>query len=63
MAKIWGYHEGDRSELLGRYLLSALGLTIMIERQEDHFGVDLILKLTRKNEKKSNQPVKKHLSK
>lgn len=45
MSKVYGYHQGDRSEYLGRYLLSALGHTVMVERPADYFGVDMYLKL------------------
>lgn len=43
--KPFGFHEGDRSEYLAHYALSAIGHCVPVPRQADYFGVDLFLQL------------------
>jgi hypothetical protein len=43
--KVFGYNEGDRSELLAMYCLSKIGHCVPVQRQYDHFGTDLFLHL------------------
>jgi hypothetical protein len=43
--KTSAFHKRDRSKYLGRYMLSALGNTVVVELPTIYFGVDMYLKL------------------
>ena len=42
-----GFYEGDRSEYLAPYVLSALGFTVPVPRQSDAFGADFLTQTDR----------------
>ena len=43
--KIYGYHEGDRSEYLAQFAFSTVGHCIPVPREADYFLTDLIVHL------------------
>ena len=43
-----GFWQGNRSEYLAIPALCKLGFTVLVPRQEDHFGVDFIVHLARR---------------
>ncbi len=51
MARLVSYRQGDRSEYLAQFIMSALAITVPIPRQEDAEGLDFHCSLLRKENK------------
>jgi len=51
LTKISGFHEGDRSELFARPLLSTVAHVVPVPRLADYFGVDMFAHLLEPGEK------------
>jgi hypothetical protein len=49
------FRRGSRAEYLARFVLSRVGFIAPVSREEDRFGIDLFLHISREVQKKSRQ--------
>ena len=51
MPKVYGFHEGDRSEFLAEFVLSTIGLPVQVPRTADYFLTDFLVHLVSHDDK------------